>query len=177
MIYRIIVVHCSAALTTDDNQFVEYITKSPSILFDSVGTLKTINDQFHIVIPMDVSPYTSYIQNINDVFNTIRFQCRENKEIDYSKYQNMLEPLNSLYKDISRDFDSISHIVSNSVSKRSAWFAGVGVIFKHIFGTMEEDDAENYNKAIQNLYNNEKIIANSKRKNIIVSQIAILNNV
>lgn len=124
---------------------------------------------------MNVSPYKNYIQNINDVFHTIRFQCRENKEIDYSMCQNMLEPLNSLYNDIARDFDSISHIISNSVSKRSAWFAGVGVVFKHIFGTMDEDDAENYNKAIQNLYNNDKIIANSIRKNIIVSQIAILN--
>lgn len=87
----------------------------------------------------------------------------------------MLQPLDSLFKDILRDFDSISHIISNSMSKRAAWFGGVGVVFKHIFGTMDEDDAKHYNEAIQTLFDNEKIIKDSVKRNIIISQIAMSN--
>ncbi|XP_039763987.1 uncharacterized protein LOC120636532 [Pararge aegeria] len=171
----ILATHCNAALGIDGNQYVEPITKSPGILFDPVGTLKLINDQFHIVIPMDVSPYKVYIENIHETFNLVRFQCRENSGLDNIKYQNILQPLDSLFKDILRDFDSISHIISNGISKRSAWFAGVGVVFKHIFGTMNEDDAKHYNEAIKTLYDNDKIITNSVKKSIIVSQIAMSN--
>lgn len=115
------------------------------------------------------------MENIQGVFNNIRFQCRELGDVNNVKCQNMLHPLETLFKDISNDFDSVSHIISNSVSKRAAWFAGVGVVFKHIFGTMDENDAEHYNKAIQTLYNNEKIITDSLKKSVIVSQSAIVN--
>lgn len=162
-------------LAIDDNQYIEYITKSPGILFDPVGTLKIINDRFDIVVPIDVSCFKEHIENIHNVFNIIRFQCRENEEMDSAKCLNTLQPLDSLYKDILRDFDSISHIVSNNPSKRSAWFSGVGVVFKHIFGILDEDDAKNYNDAIQRLSNTDNKLINSIKKSIIVSQSAILN--
>ncbi|KAL0867440.1 hypothetical protein ABMA27_008227 [Loxostege sticticalis] len=111
----------------------------------------------------------------DEVFGTVRFQCRENEEIDIHQCHNMLQPLEALYNDIQRDFKSISHIISNSVAKRSAWFAGVGTVFKHIFGTMDEDDAENYKNAMLALYNNDKKLANSITKTIMVSQSAISN--
>lgn len=107
------------------------------------------------------------------MLNFIQSQCLVAVELEPSECSNMLQPLNSLYQDISRDFSSISHLVSNSKSKRSAWFGGIGVVFKHIFGTLDEDDAITYNTAIQSLYNNDKVLKDSIRKSIIVSQSAI----
>lgn len=150
------------------------IHKSPGILFDPVGTLKIINDEFHIVIPVDVSPLEYHMENIHDVFNIIRSQCRSNDEIDINQCQNLLQPLEALYSDISRDFNSISHIMSNSISKR-AWFGGIGVAFKHIFGTLDEDDAQNYENAIQALQRNDEKLMASLKKTIMVSQSAISN--
>lgn len=144
-------------------------------MFDPVGTLKIVNDQFHIVVPAEVASIQHHLENIYEVFGTVRFQCRENEEIDIHQCHNMLQPLEALYNDIQRDFKSISHIISNSVAKRSAWFAGVGTVFKHIFGTMDEDDAENYKNAMLALYNNDKKLANSITKTIMVSQSAISN--
>ncbi|KOB66742.1 envelope protein [Operophtera brumata] len=88
---------------------------------------------------------------------------------------NTLQPLDSLYKDILRDFDSISHLVSNHPSKRSAWFSGVGVVFKHIFGTLDEDDAKSYNNAIQKLSNTDTKLA--KLNDVVDKVTASLNNV
>ncbi|XP_037303416.1 uncharacterized protein LOC115449060 [Manduca sexta] len=87
----------------------------------------------------------------------------------------MLQPLDSLYNDILRDYNFISHFISNNISKRAAWFAGAGTVFKHIFGTMDEDDANHYNTAIQNLYYNDKVLSNVVNKSLIVSQMAIHN--
>lgn len=73
------------------------------------------------------------------------------------------------------DFDSISHIIANDRVKRSAWFSGVGTVLKYIFGTLDEDDAINYNNAIKTLYDNDKKLADSIKKTILVSQSAISN--
>ncbi|KAF9406764.1 hypothetical protein HW555_012972 [Spodoptera exigua] len=138
-------------MATADDRYVNYITESPGMIYDPVGTVKIISDQFRIVIPIDVSPFNEYIENVHDILNIIQNQCRQNEEIDYSLCQNMLQPLESLFKDLRRDYNSISHIVSNNPKRRSAWFSGIGVVFKHIFGTLDEDDAENYNKAIRTI--------------------------
>lgn len=162
-------------MASGNNHYVEYITKGPGILFDPVGILKVINDQFHIVIPVDISHFKSHVENIHNVFNIIRLQCRESGEIDDNLCFNQLQPLESLYNDILRDFESISQTISNSKSKRSAWFSGIGVVFKHIFGTLDEDDANEYNNAIRKLSSNDKVLTDSMKKSIIVSQSAIYN--
>lgn len=127
------------------------------------------------MIPVNVSPIEHHLKNIHDVFSIIRFQCRENKETDTTQCQNLLQPLETLYNDIKGDFKSISHIISNSISKRSAWIGGIGVVFKHIFGTLDEDDAKNYENAIRVLYDNDKQLKDSIKKTIMVSQSAISN--
>lgn len=173
--FRISTTHNNVALAEAQNKYITNIDRSPGILFDPVGTLRIINDQFHIVIPSEIIPIQHHLDNIHEVFNTVRFYCRENDEISISQCHNMLQPLEALYNDIQRDFMSISHIISNSITKRSAWFSGIGVVFKHIFGTLNEDDAESYDKAIQALYNNDKKISDSLTKIITVSQSAISN--
>ncbi|XP_039761835.1 uncharacterized protein LOC120634993 [Pararge aegeria] len=137
---------------------------------DIFKALKSVRDD--IMLTGDINEIA--IHDFKNPFEQNSF-CRENSGLDNIKYQNILQPLDSLFKDILRDFDSISHIISNGISKRSAWFAGVGVVFKHIFGTMNEDDAKHYNEAIKTLYDNDKIITNSVKKSIIVSQIAMSN--
>lgn len=174
-IFRLAALYCNAALAETESQYIEKITKSPGILFDPVGTLRIINDHFHIVIPTEIIPIQHHLENFHEVFGTIRFYCRENDEINISECHNMLQPLEALFNDIQRDFQSISHIISNGISKRSAWFGVVGTVFKHIFGTLDEDDARNYDNAVQALYNNDKKLADSLTKSIIVSQSAISN--
>ncbi|CAK1595947.1 unnamed protein product [Parnassius mnemosyne] len=164
---------CAIIIATGNGQYIERIDKSPGIFFDPVGTLRIINDQFHIVIPVDVHPIQHHLENIHEVFKIIRFQCHESADIDYTQCENMLQPLEALYNDILRDFNAISHIILNGMSKRSAWFSGIGTVFKHIFGTLDENDAENYNKAIHALFNNENKLAESTKKHILVSKSAI----
>lgn len=109
------------------------------------------------------------------MLNTIKDLCQKSKVINESVCLNALQPLESLYNDILRDFNSISHIIDDYRVKRSPWFSGVGTVLKYVFGTLDEDDAINYNNAIKTLYDNDKKLADSIKKTIVVSQSAISN--
>lgn len=153
---------------------VEPITKGPGILFNPIGTLRVVDDHFHVVIPIDISYINHHLENIRETFSTVRFLCQQNEPIR-GQCHNMMQPLDSLFSDILRDHNSISHLTSSSPIRRSAWFSGVGTVFKHIFGTLSEEDAEKYNNAIRILYDNDSKLTNSLTDSIIVSQSAISN--
>ncbi|VVC90597.1 unnamed protein product, partial [Leptidea sinapis] len=63
------------------------------------------------------------------------------------------------YEDIKREYNSISHLIS-SRNKRSAWFNAIGTAFRHIFGTLDEDDAIKYDQAIEYVQTDEKTLTN-----------------
>lgn len=174
IIYRIFIALCNTALATDDNQFVKYITKSPGIHFDPVGTLKLTNDHVHFVIPWDLNFIKPHLINTKNIFSTYKVLCNENRAVDDFQCLNMLHPLTSLYDDVLRDHDAISHLIPLR-SKRTAWFSGIGTILKKLFGTMDEDDSEQYHNSIQNLYSNDQKLASLMKKNVYFSKAAILN--
>lgn len=86
-----------------------------------------------------------------------------------------MEPLTTRYHDIVNDYASISHLVDSSRPKRSAWISGIGTIFKHIFGTLTEDDAVKYDDAINVIQNNQKGIVSLMKQNILVTTSTIEN--
>lgn len=173
-IYRIAVSLIKLTSASDDTNLVEQITRSPGIFFDPVGTLKIVSDYMHIVIPIDISFIHHHVNNIKNVFGTVRFHCQQSEAIDNTECHNMIQPLDALFKDITRDVDSLSHLVSTH-NKRSAWFSGVGTVFKHIFGTLNEDDASKYNDAIHTLFENDKQLVSSVKESIVISKSAISN--
>lgn len=141
-----------------------------------MGTLRIINDQFHLVIPVEIIPIQNNLKNITNIFSNVQSYCQTGKIMNDLQCHNLLQPLGAIVKDLQRDFDAISHLVSdNNISKRSAWFSGIGTAFKHIFGTLTEDDAEIYDNAIKTLYDNDKKISETLKKTVVASQSAISN--
>lgn len=157
-------------MPTED--FIEPLHKSPGLYFDPVGTMKLINDYLHVVIPIDIKYIKPHIDNINGVFGTARYLCQQSDALEDVECHNIIQPLKALYDGVVRDYNSISHFIPTR-SKRSAWFSGVGTILKHVFGTMDDNDANKYNDAIQNLQNNDKQLTSLLKQNIIMSTAAI----
>lgn len=77
------------------------------------------------------------------------------------------------YQDIIRDYASVSHLIENRINKRNAWFGGIGTAFKHIFGTLDEDDAVKYDEAIASFQDNEKRLVSLIKENILVTTSAM----
>lgn len=149
-------------------EFIHRIVNGSGIHFDPLGSLKVINDYFSVIIPVDISYFNEHIENINSVFGTTRFLCKESEQINEGKCHNMLEPLSVRFNDIKGEYQSISNLISKG-SKRSAWFAGVGSVFKHIFGTMDENDAIKLNNAISSIDNKEKKMLYLIKDNILLT--------
>lgn len=70
------------------------------------------------------------------------------------------------------DFEALSHLTL-SRSKRSAWFGGVGTVLKHIFGTVDEEDAIRYDNAIQSVTRDQNNLAKIMKENILVTSSTI----
>lgn len=144
---------------------VQPIDGEPGIYFNHIGTTTIRDGGLDVVIPKDISFIKPHIDNLNEIFGTSRFLCRD--VLDNSECHNVLEPLTLRFHDAIRDFKSISHLTSGRI-KRSAWFSGIGTVFKHIIGTLDEDDAIRYNEAINTLQNDENKIASIVKQNILV---------
>lgn len=95
--------------------------------------------------------------------------CNETKNIKIiTECNSWIQPLLAQFQDMSRKFNSISHLVDNKV-KRSAWIGGIGTVMKQIFGTLDENDGLTYVEAINTLQNNEKHLAALMKENILVT--------
>lgn len=134
--------------------------------------MKITNEDLSILVPMDMSYILPHLENINTAISTSRFLCQQSEVIEDIECHNSLQPLQSRYHDVLKDYDAISHLTSKR-SKRSAWFAGIGTVFKHIFGTMDEDDAIRYSSALQTLQSNDKKLTSLIQQNILLATSAI----
>lgn len=145
---------------------------SPGIYLDPMGSLKLINGHLSIVIPVNVSFISPHLYNIKAVLSTARNFCNQNRIFESSECENILQPLEVRFSDMLRDFDSVSHLVARR-TKRSAWFGGVGSVFKTLFGTVDENDAIRYDNAIRVLQDDQKDLAENIKQGIVVTTFAL----
>ena len=144
------------------------MSSGPGIHFDPVGSLRLINSHLSVVIPVDISFIKPHIENINNIFETVRALCKNNDIFEDTECQNLIQPLSTRYNDLTRDFEAISHLIAMR-TKRSAWFGGIGTAFKHLFGTMDENDAVRYNTAIQTVEVDQRKLAKFMKENILIT--------
>lgn len=134
-----------------------------------MGKVKIKNGNLNLVIPIDISHIQLHIENINSVLETVTYFCNKTKEFDESECENIIEPLITHYKNMVKEYSSITHLIDDRL-KRRAWFGGVGTAFKHIFGTLDEDDAEKYDSAINYVQDDQKRIASLVKEHILVTR-------
>lgn len=150
---------------------IERIYESPGIYFDPTGTVKISDDYLHVLVPVDISYIKPHIDNLKTVLGTAGFFCQQN-ELNYSGCHNLLQPLALRLDSIIRDYSAISHLIIDK-EKRSAWFAGIGSMFKQVIGIMDEDDAIRYSNAIQALESNDKKLASLMKDNVLMTNKAL----
>lgn len=122
----------------------------------------------NVIIPINLSYIKPHIDNVNEILGTIRFLCNQQELFDNLECQNMLQPCTAQYRDIINNFDSISHLTSKR-QKRSAWFSGIGTVFKHIIGTLDENDAIKYDEAVETIQRDQTKLATLMKQNILVT--------
>ncbi|CAG9109133.1 unnamed protein product [Plutella xylostella] len=154
------------------DNFIHPVSGEPGIYFDHMGQMKIQGGYLDVVIPIDISYIRPHINNLNEVLGTTRFLCRD--VLDNTECHNMLEPITVRFHDAIRDFEAIAHLMPNPV-KRSAWFGGIGTVFKHVFGTLDQNDAARYDDAINLIQGDQTKIASIMKNNILVTNSVLQN--
>ncbi|KAL0831317.1 hypothetical protein ABMA28_002153 [Loxostege sticticalis] len=131
-----------------------------------------INGHLSILIPVDISYIKPHVQNVNLVIDKIKYICEQLASIDNSECRNVLQPFTVRFRDIIKEYSSITHLIDSRV-KRSAWIGGIGTAMKQIFGTLDEDDAIKYDTAINHVQNNQKRLASLMKEHILVTTSAL----
>lgn len=155
-------------MATGENQFVKLITESPGIHFDPIGSLSLVDSRLSVVIPVDISFINPHIINLDYILNNSKILCQKSKTFDFLECDNLLQPLITRHKDIVRDNEAISYLMSRQ-TKRSAPLSFIGTLSKKLFGTMDEDDAIRYDKAILEVESDNKKIASLLKDNILIT--------
>ncbi|XP_060804402.1 uncharacterized protein LOC132902613 [Amyelois transitella] len=159
----------SSARGQSHGDFIQPITFSSGLYYDYLGTLKIKNNELKIIIPVDISHFQPHIQNIKIALENTRLLCKATQaEQIIAECNSWLQPLIVRFKDMNREYDSISHLIDNR-AKRSAWIGGIGTVFKYIFGTLDENDGIQYEEAIATLQNDEKRLTKLMKENILVT--------
>ena len=123
--------------------FTQPLEQGPGIYFNPIGILKITNDYLNVIIPVDIAYIKPHIKNINSTITTALYLCNEIGDNDKVECDNMFQPLKARYSDLTQNYNSISHLISNR-SKRSAWFGGIGTMFKTLIGTIDEKQQPHY---------------------------------
>ncbi|XP_047018994.1 uncharacterized protein LOC124629572 [Helicoverpa zea] len=147
------------------SDFVKPYPSNAGIYFDSLGKLKIIKSNLNVISYVDISFIKPHLTNLNEIIGTLRFNCQK---FNLTSCENTLSPLTARFTDVQREYDSIYHLISKRY-KRNAWFGGIGTVFKHVFGTLDEDDALKYDSAIESIQNNQKKMATLIKENILVT--------
>lgn len=130
--------------------------------------MKIINGHLSVIIPVDLSFIKPHLNNLDRYLVLVKNICNDTVVFKDPECENIIQPLEVRYADMIRDYDAISHLLTRRI-KRSAWFGAVGTVFKHLFGTMNEDDAMRYNDAIQSVQKDQKQLANFIKQNILIT--------
>lgn len=134
-----------------------------------MGTLNINSFELNVILPVDISHFNPHLENIESILGITQSLCKQTRVVQIdSECNSKLQPLIARLQDAKREFASISYLIDNR-NKRSAWIGGVGTIFKHIFGSLDENDGIKYDEAIKSLQNNEKQLASLMKENILIT--------
>lgn len=128
-------------------------------------------------MPMEISYFEPHIENLNLALETVSTLCKQPGFIKTSECESTFEPLMVQQRNIVKLFGSISHLIDNR-SRRGAWIGGIGTVLKTVFGTLDENDAFEYDQAIHSVQENQKNLLSLIKNNILVtnSVISTFNN-
>lgn len=114
---------------------------------------------------------------IETTFFQTKSLCEQLSQSKFSLCSTSLKLLNQLIPTLNSKFNSLKSLIGHTRPKRGL-FNGIGSLFKLAFGTLDYDDAVQYEKAINALDSDEKKTLNllSEQTLVVKSTITNFNN-
>lgn len=132
------------------NYKITPIEKDHPIYFDEIGNMQLIHDEWTLLIYYNLSTYWQTTTNINTYVNHIDTICQRMRHL----------PCESLVHQLRHELRHLSEhnalLLSQRLNRRKrGYFNGVGNLARTLFGVMDSEFAEKYERDIQTLQSND----------------------
>lgn len=111
---------------------------------------------------------------VDTIYSRTSNYCKFYQDQHFAHCNTSLHILEQIIPTLHKKDQNLRHILGHKRQKR-AWLNIVGSAFKTIFGTLDEDDAERYNDAINSVKINDKHMSELLKQQIQVVQSTITN--
>lgn len=134
---------------------VHNIESSPGIYFEKLKPALFYDDNWRIITHLDIQSFQEKLNLIDNIYNKIIHLCENSVYKNYSSCSNNLKIISQIIPTLHSKNNYFKQIIGHYRTKRG-WFNGVGTVFKTLIGTMDQNDAEYYDKAIDHINLDEK---------------------
>ncbi|KAF9404432.1 hypothetical protein HW555_014336, partial [Spodoptera exigua] len=146
------------------------VIHSPGLYFDPTTNIFFYNDFWKIVTHVDVNSIEPHLNEIDKLIVKSSLLCSKIEPEEYSNCRDIFNSIEVLLETNYVKAHSLSHIISKDTAnrfKRALEFGGE--ILKFFFGTLDAEDARNYDAAIDACEKNDNEIFRLMKDNIHIS--------
>ncbi|KAF9416070.1 hypothetical protein HW555_006482 [Spodoptera exigua] len=143
------------------------VIHSPGLYFDPTTNIFFYNDFWKIVTHVDVNSIEPHLNEIDKLIVKSSLLCSKIEPEEYSNCRDIFNSIEVLLETNYVKAHSLSHIISKDTAnrfKRALEFGGE--ILKFFFGTLDAEDARNYDAAIDACEKNDNEIFRLMKDNI-----------
>ncbi|KAH9632676.1 hypothetical protein HF086_008503 [Spodoptera exigua] len=150
------------------------VIHSPGLYFDPTTNIFFYNDFWKIVTHVDVNSIEPHLNEIDKLIVKSSLLCSKIEPEEYSNCRDIFNSIEVLLETNYVKAHSLSHIISKDTAnrfKRALEFGGE--ILKFFFGTLDAEDARNYDAAIDACEKNDNEIFRLMKDNIHIVKSSI----
>ncbi|XP_047032312.1 uncharacterized protein LOC124639125 [Helicoverpa zea] len=150
------------------------VIHSPGLYFDPTTNIFFYNDFWKIVTHVDVNSIELHLNEIDKLIVKSSLLCSKIEPGEYSNCKDIFNSIEVLLETNYVKAHSLSHIISKDAAnrfKRALEFGGE--ILKFFFGTLDAEDARNYDAAIDACEKNDNEIFRLMKDNIHIVKSSI----
>lgn len=159
---------------TKASYHIAKIDKSPGIYYEEISHVKFKENSWDLVSYLDLQIFEDKLKFLENSYNQIKALCEHETLTKLLMCKTYIKTINQLLDSMYSKEQTLKTLIGHKRVKR-AWLNIIGTISKTVFGTMDQEDADYYNSAINNVTTNEKHLLNLFKQQIHVVQSTITN--
>lgn len=166
---------CSRNVNTHEQPFQAlYLSKSPGLYYENLGITRIHSQTWKLVTYLNTSMLTEKLNILQFVLSQTHTICNDHLLETYPTCVTSLNILKKLVPTIREQDNVLKDLIGHPRNRRGL-INGLGKIFKILIGTLDSDDAEYYNNAINDLNVGEKDMTSLLKSQSQVVQSTITN--
>lgn len=150
------------------------IHPSPGIFFDHLATINFCESTWKLVTYLNLDVFEGKIKLLENNIRKTKEICAHNSISSLSLCNTSLVVIEKLFP-LIQEKDQILRDLSNNKRDKRGLINGIGTIFKSLFGTLDQDDADYYNTVINKVESSDQHLVSLLKEQVQIVHSTIRN--